>query len=157
MSAIKSGWEFAAQEVSLVAPEKLRSVKELLSFLVRTLKTMFLYPHNNPIPQEFKRNLFEKFSQYLDEYEDLKLVTGQGKILLSGEVVHEDAGGEEGIALAMYRDGIREIVFQDGLKLEELENYLEAIKISLQSKSGEDDLVTLLWEKDFLHVRYTVV
>lgn len=157
MSAIKSGSEFAAQEVTLVAPEKLRSVKELLSFMVRTLKTMFLYPHNNPIPQEFKRNLFEKFSQCLDEYEELKLVTGQGKILLSGEVVHEDSAGEEGIALAMYRDGIREIVFQNGLKLEELENFLEAIKISLQSKSGEDDLVTLLWEKDFLHLRYTVV
>jgi len=157
MSAIKTGGEFAAQEVSLVAPEKLRSAKELLSLLARTLKTMFLYPQNNPIPQEFKRNLFEKFSQYLDEYEDLKLVTEQGKILLSGEVVYEDAGGEEGIALAMYRDGIREIVFQEGLKLEELENFLEAVKISLQSKSGEDDLVTLLWEKDFLHLRYAVV
>src|SRR4030067_473589 len=157
MPGLKSDWSIASREVSIVAPDKLRLVKELLSFLVRTLKTLFLYPQNNPIPQEFKRNLFEKFSQHLNEYEDLKLVAGQGKILLSGEVVHEDAGGEEGIALAMYRDGIREIVFQNGLKIEERENYLEEIKISPQSKSGEDDLVTLLWEKDFLHLRYTVV
>ncbi len=157
MSAFESGWEIAAQEVSIVAPEKLRQVKELLSFLVRTLKTLFLYPQNNPIPQEFKRNLFEKFSQLLDEYEELRLVTEQNKLLLLGEVVHEDSGGEEGMALAMYRDGIREIVFQNGLKQTELENFLESLKVALQSKSGEDDLVTLLWEKDFLHLRYTVV
>src|SRR3972149_9255861 len=97
MSGIKSGWDFTSQEVSLVAPEKLRSVKELLSFLVRTLKTLFLYPQNNPIPQEFKRNLFEKFSQYLDEYEELKLVAEQNKLLLLGGMVHEDSGGEEGV------------------------------------------------------------
>jgi HEAT repeat protein len=157
MTTFKTGWGLAAQEVSIVAPEKLRQVKELLSFVVRTLKTLFLYPQNNPIPQEFKRNLFEKFSQFLDEYEELKLVTEQNKLLLLGEVVYEDSGGEEGMALAMYRDGIREIVFQNGLKQEELENFLESLKVALQSKSGEDDLVTLLWEKDFLHLRYTVV
>lgn len=157
MSAIKTGWEITSQEVSSVSPEKLRQVKELLSFLVRTLKTMLLYPHNNPIPQEFKKNLCEKFCNYLDEYEELRLVADQNKILLSGEVVHEDPPQEESLALVIYRDGIKEIVFQNGLKLEELDNFLEALRFALQSKSGDDDLVTLLWEKDFLHIRYTVV
>ena len=157
MPETRTSWEITSQEVSLVAPEKLRMVKEFLAFAVRTLKTMLLYPQNNPIPSEFKKNLFEKFSNYLDEYEELKLVAEQNKILLSGEVVHEDPPQEEGLALALYRDGIRELIFKNGLKLEELENFLEAIKVALQSKSGEDDLVTLLWEKDYLHLRYTVI
>ena len=139
MPETRTSWEITSQEVSLVAPEKLRMVKEFLAFAVRTLKTMLLYPQNNPIPSEFKKNLFEKFSNYLDEYEELKLVAEQNKILLSGEVVHEDPPQEEGLALALYRDGIRELIFKNGLKLEELENFLEAIKVALQSKSGEDD------------------
>jgi HEAT repeat protein len=153
----KTGLDILTQEVSLVPPEKLRLVKDLLTFMVRTMKTMLLYPQNNPIPHEFRKNLHEKFCHYLDEYEVLKLVADQGKLLISGEVIHEDPPQEEGIALAMYRDGIREIFFQNGLKLEELENFLQAVKISLQSKSGEDDLVTLLWENDFTHLRYTVI
>src|SRR3990172_11445186 len=157
MSDYKTNLEISSQEVSIVGPEKLRQVRELISFLTRTLKTMFLYPQNNPIPKEFKKNLYEKFCHFLDEYEELKFVAEQNKLLLLGELIHEDASGEEGIALAMYRDGIREIVIKNGLKAEELEDFLEALKTSLQSKSVDDDLVTLLWEKDFLHLRYTVV
>ena len=157
MPEYRTGFGILTQEVSLVSPEKLRLVRDLLTFMVRTMKTMLLYPQNNPIPHEFRKNLHEKFSLYLDEYEELKLVAEQGKLLLSGELVHEDPPQEEGIALAMYRDGIREIFFRSGLKLEELVNFLEAVKVSLQSKSGEDDLVTLLWEKDFTHLRYTVI
>jgi hypothetical protein len=153
----KLGWDATSQEISIVEPEKLSLARELLTFLVRTLKTMFLYPQNNPIPSEFRNSLFEKFTRFLDEYEELKLVADQGKLLLQGEVVHEDTGHEEGIALAMYRDGIREMVFKEGLSAEELRNFLEAIKCSLQGETAEDDLVTLLWERDFLHIRYTVI
>ena len=41
---------------------------QLLNFLVRVLKTLTLYPQNNPIPQEFKKNLFTRFTQFLEKY-----------------------------------------------------------------------------------------
>ncbi|MCI0531554.1 MAG: HEAT repeat domain-containing protein [candidate division Zixibacteria bacterium] len=150
-------WSILSEEIVTVTPEMAATAKDLLAYVVRTLKTMLLYPQNNPIPGEFKKNLFDKFSKYLTGYDELTLLADQNRIQLGSELIHEDNSQEEGVALLMYRDGIREISFSKGLTFEEMENFLNALKTALQSKSGDDDLVTLLWAKDFLHLKYTVV
>jgi len=125
--------------------------------LVKTLKSLLLYPENNPIPREFKRKLQQNFSDFLDSNEELRLEVKHSQLLYQGRMVYEDQDREEGIAYALHRDGARELIFIKGLEHEELTYFLEALELCLKSTDLEDDLVTLLWEKDFDHIKYLVV
>lgn len=133
------------------------SAKSLVQLLVKALKSLLLYPENNPIPREFKRKLQQSFCDFLDSNEELRLEVKHSQLLYQGRMVYEDQDREEGIAYALHRDGVRELIFIKGLEHEELTHFLEALELCLKSTDLEDDLVTLLWEKDFDHIKYLVV
>ncbi|MGH7889880.1 MAG: hypothetical protein ACRENF_04945, partial [Thermodesulfobacteriota bacterium] len=136
--------------------QKIKAAADLIGLLVRALKTMFLYPQNNPIPQDFKKNLFAKFTNFLEHYDELILRLEQNQFLCDGEPVYQDPSVEEGIAIVFHRDGVRQLAFSKGLSEVELYNFLEILK-RLNRISSEDDSVTLLWEQDFSHIHYLVV
>ena len=50
-----------------------------------------------------------------------------------------------------------EFTFLKGLEFEEIEDLLEVMHTCFKSPDSEEDLVTLLWEKDLNHVKYLVV
>jgi hypothetical protein len=133
------------------------SAKGLVLFLVKTVKSLLLYPKNNPIPREFKRKLHQEFCNFLDSNEELRLEVKSSQLLYQGKMVHEDKDREEGIAYALHKDGVRELTFVQGLEQEELVHFLEVMELYLKSTDLEEDLVTLLWEKDFNHIKYLVV
>jgi hypothetical protein len=133
------------------------SAKSLVHFLNKTLRSLLLYPKNNLIPKEFKRKLYQNFSDFLDSNEELKLEVKQSQFLYQGRIVYEEEEREQGITYALHKDGVRELVFIKGLEQEELTHFLETLEIGFKSKDLEQDLVTLLWEKDFNHIKYLVV
>jgi HEAT repeat protein len=144
-------------EVTEFDQKELDSAKSLVQLLVKTLKSLLLYPENNPIPTEFKRKLHQSFCDFLDSNEELRLEVKHSQLLCQGKMVNEDQDREEGIAYALYQDGIRELIFIKGLEHEELTQFLEVIELFLRSTDLEDDLVTLLWDKDFNHIKYLMV
>jgi HEAT repeat protein len=133
------------------------SAKTLVQVLVKTLKSLLLYPRNNPIPKEFKKKLHQSFRDFLDSNEELRLEVKHSQLIYRERAVYEDQDREEGMAYALHKDGIRELVFIKGLEQEELGQFLETIELCLKSADLEDDLVTLLWEKDLDHIKYLVV
>jgi HEAT repeat protein len=133
------------------------SAKVLVQVLVKTLKSLLLYPKNNPIPREFRRKLHRSFCDFLDSNDELRLEVKHSQLLCQGRMVYEDHDREEGMAYALHKDGVRELMFVRGVDQEELSQFLETIESSLKSPELEDDLVTLLWEKDFDHIKYLVV
>jgi len=142
------------EELSLV---ELESVKRLVQLLSNTLKSLLIYPGNNPIPKEFKRKLHLSLSEFLDSNDELKLEINPSQLLYERKPVYEDKEKEEGLAYVLHRDGIRELAFLKGLEQEEIEDFAEVMEASLKSTDLEEDLVTMLWEKDFNHVKYLVV
>jgi hypothetical protein len=133
------------------------SAKSLVHFLNKTLRSLLLYPKNNLIPKEFKRKLHQNFSDFLDSNEELKLEVRKSELLYQGRMVYEEEDREQGITYALHKDGVRELIFIKGLEQEELTQFLEAIELGIKSTDLEEDLVTLLWEKDFNHIKYLVV
>lgn len=144
-------------EVEGIDQKEFDSAKTLVQLLAKTLKSLWLYPKNNPIPQEFKRKLHQSFSDFLDSYDELRLEVKHSQLLYLGKMVYEDQDREEGMAYTLHKDGVRELVFIKGLEYDELADFLETIEIGLKSTELEDDMVTLLWEKDFNHIKYLVV
>ncbi len=140
-----------------VEPVELESVKRLIQLLSNTVKSLLIYPSNNPLPKEFKRKLHQGLSEFLDAHDELNLQVRPSQLLYGGKVVYEDGEKEEGVAFVLHKDGIRELAFLKGLEQEEVDDLVQVIETSLRSPDLEEDLVTMLWEKDLNHVKYLVV
>ena len=55
-----------------------------------------------------------------------------------------------------FKDGLRELTFKKGLPRDELEEFLKIIALDFDREAVDDDVVTLLWEKDFQNIQYIV-
>ncbi len=137
--------------------ELIKAAQEAVNLLIKAIKIFCMYPPDNPIPKEFRHNLFRKLTEFLEENEELKLAIDQSRLLFEDKVILKEEKKDEGVAFALYRDGIRELSFHKGLEQEELFSFLEAITSCLKSSLPEDDLVTLFWEKDLPHIKFSAV
>jgi hypothetical protein len=72
--------------------------------------------------------------------------------------VFEQPPGPESLANVLFREGLRQIVFHDGLSAEELGGFLDEVWTASQQRADDEfDLVARLWEKRFVHIRYLFV
>jgi HEAT repeat protein len=144
-------------ETQEVDAAELESVRKLAQLLHNTLKSLLIYPTNNPLPKEFKRKLFTGLSYFLDEHDELKMELDNSKLLYEGKVVFEEREKEEGLVHLLHQDGVRELVFVKGLEASEIDDFLQVMEEYTKSTDLEDDLVTMLWEKDLNGIKYLVV
>jgi HEAT repeat protein len=152
MSELDFETEF--QEIDTV---ELDSVKKLIQLLSNSLKSVLIYPSNNPLPKEFRTKLYKGLSQFLDAHDELNLEIKSHQLLYGGKTAYQDGEKEGGIAYILHKDGVREFTFLKGLEFEEIEDLLEVLHTCFKSPDSEEDLVTQLWEKDLNHVKYLVV
>lgn len=136
---------------------ELESVKRLVQVLSNALKSLLIYPANNPLPKEFKRKLYTGLSEFLDHRDEMKLNIDSSRMLYEGQVVYEEREKEEGLVHLLHQDGVRELAFVKGLEAFEIDDFLEVMEEGLKSTELEEDLVTMLWEKDLNNIKYLVV
>jgi len=131
--------------------------RALIQSFLQTLKSFRLYDPNHPILSKFLEKLKKDFDKFLEKYGSFPLLAGESKLFYYGQVVYENKNIKESLAYYFFKDGIREIRFERGLGFEELIDFLSVIRKSdLVNRLG-DDLVTLLWEKDFPHITFGIV
>ena len=137
--------------------EKVKSTKALIQTFLQTLKGFRLYESNHPILSKFLEKLRKDFDQYFDEFDSFSLQIGEYRLYYRGNVVYENEDVKESLAFVFFKDGIRELQFSRGLEFRELMDFLNIVRKSDFLNRMEDDLVTLLWEKDFSHITFTTV
>ncbi len=136
--------------------EGLAAAKEVVQALLKATKAQKLYLPNNPVRQKFVHELVEKFRVYLETYGSLSLKVRQYDLLYGTHPVYENTNRLESIAFRMYVDGLREISFHEGLAPEEIASFFEILAKDYDTGSPDDDIITLLWEKNFSHITYLV-
>jgi hypothetical protein len=137
-------------------PEKIKAVRDVLMQLTKTAKTIKLYLPNNPIYQKFRKDLFDRFHGFHEQFGEMKLRIRQYEILCEGQVVYQNPASLESLAFKMYVDGLRELVFGEGLEIDEVTDFLEIIGRKYDPDDPDDDIVTLLWERRLPHLRYLI-
>jgi len=137
--------------------EEVKSTKSLIQTLLQTMKAYRLYDSNHPILTKFLERLRKDFDRYFEEFDSLFFQVAEGRLIYRGKVVYESVDQKESLAFLFYKDGIREIRFFKGLEFDEIVDFLDIIRKSDVVNRLEDDLVTLLWEKDFPHITFTSV
>src|SRR5690606_5125430 len=115
-----------------------------------------LYQSNNPVYQRFVSTAVAAFSRLWERTPSLHL-TVEEHAFCWGEQRFPMGEGRESLAYQFYKDGIRYITFLPGFEAE-IEKFLAVLqRARLLEPSGTDDLVSLLWEEDFISFQYGYV
>lgn len=131
-----------------------KRVADWIQALVRTLKACRMYLPNNPTLHKFQSDLEARTWSCLKEIGDITLNVQQFDLLFEDYSVYHNAAREESLAFRLHTDGVRQITFREGLEPQELRSVLEVLKRATDPSQGQDDVVTLLWERDFRHIEY---
>lgn len=134
--------------------EILLQARDLMNIFVKTIKAFRLYPPENPSLTGFRTLLFRKFQLFLKKYHGFVFKVGEHDFSFNGRVLYENKDIKTSLAFFLYKDGLRELRFTEGLEEWEIQGLMDIIKRSDQINKLEDDLVTLIWERDFVHVSY---
>jgi hypothetical protein len=134
-----------------------KRVADWIGALVRTIKASRTYPANNPTLHKFQVELESRTWSCLKEVGDITLIVQQFDLLYENYSVYHNADRNESLAFRFYGDGVREITFREGLEPHELRAFMDVLKRASESAQVQDDVVTLLWERDFRHIEYQFI
>lgn len=136
--------------------DDIKEAKEILQTLIKAKKTLRMYPQNNPIYLKTLEDAYARFNTFFDYKDNLSLKIKQNNISYDSEEVYYNPVREDNLALFFFKDGLRELTFKKGLFRDELEEFLKVIALDFDREVVDDDVVTLLWEKDFQNIQYIV-
>jgi hypothetical protein len=140
------------------SPTAAVTATELVQELVRVFKVRRLYGTGHPQRVEIESVAARRLAALLAEEGSVELEIQETMLLAGGEVVYEQPPGPESLAHILFREGLRQIVFHDGLTADELGGFLDEMTLASQQRLEEDfDLVARLWEKRFVHLHYFFV
>jgi len=137
--------------------EGVKSTRALIQSFLQTVKAFRLYETGHPILSKFLDRLRKDFEHYFHEFDSFSLQIGEHRLFYQGKVVYESQDLKESLSFLFFKDGIREIQFTKGLEFREILDFLNVVRKGEHVNRMEDDLVTLLWEKDFSHISFTTV
>lgn len=126
---------------------------DIMLAMVKTAKGLKMYQASNPLLGKFFQELTEKLSSMLNLYNEYKLDVDRFEFRYKGHSVYKNADTSESMAFRMYSDGIRSIVFNEGVEEWELQEFLDIVSMS-QAGAVDDDIVTRMWDKGLLHCSY---
>ena len=134
-----------------------KRVADWIAALIRTIKAGRTYPANSPTLHKFQVELESRTWSCLKEVGDITLVVQQFDLLYENYSVYHNADRNDSLAFRFYGDGVREITFREGLEPHELRGFLDVLKRAVETAQVQDDVVTLLWERDFRHIEYLFI
>jgi hypothetical protein len=134
--------------------EDLKTSKDIIQALLKAKKAIRMYPENNPIYRKTLDDTYTRFTEFFRYRNELNLRIKQNEILVDSDQVYHNPEKDDNLALFFFKDGLRELTFKNGLSLTEMEDFLKIITLDFDREVVDDDIVTLLWEKDFQNISY---
>lgn len=136
--------------------EDTRLARDILQNIIKSKKTLRMYPQNNPVYAKTLEDLYARFGDFFHFKGDLTFKINQHSIFHDSEEIYQNPEKDDNIALFFFKDGLRELTFRQGLLLEELESFMKIIAMDFDREAVDDDIVTLFWEGDFQNIYHVV-
>jgi hypothetical protein len=147
-----------AGELDRPPPFEPALVEELLRLFGKAARAHQLYLPNNPIYKSAHDALRAGFVPVWEETDELTISFTESEVKWEGlAVLSEGSRGSDSLPWLFYKDGVRELRFLRGFEAEELDKLLGIMQRVRKASPDEDDLLTLLWEGDFVFLRYRYV
>lgn len=136
--------------------DTIRLVEDAVQGILKAKKLMRIYPPNNPLYMKASTECYDRFKRFMELAGSLTLKVYQNELIFEKERVYHNPNREDNLALFLFKDGIREITFEKGMTQDELEEFLNILSLDLNKEAIDDDIVTLLWERNLDHIKYVV-
>lgn len=138
---------------------EVRAVEDLVRALGKGLRALQMYLPNNPVYHRTLAQLGEAFAPVWATTGRLVLEIQEDDITWEGVSV-QSSGAQQGDSLSwlLYKDGLRRLTMLPGAESEEIIRFLESVnRARLLAADASDDLLTLLWEQEFVLISYAFV
>jgi HEAT repeat protein len=142
-----------APEAPEVGREELAMATEVILSMVKTSKALKMYLPNNPVVAKFIEEVMARMGRHLALYGEYKIDIDQFDLKYRGKKIYENRDPKESMAFRLYFDGIRFLIFSEGIEEYELCDFLDIVGKE-RPNDLDDDIVTLLWEKNLPHLTY---
>jgi HEAT repeat protein len=138
-------------------PFQIAPVEEMLRLLARAVRAQLLYLENNPTYLKSLEVLKASFAPiWLHTNEVVFAITDTQISWEEHAVMSEPEKSSDALPWILYKDGLRELRLTRGVEEQEIVTLVQVIA-KVRKGGNEDDLLTLLWEYEFSHVRYRYV
>lgn len=139
-------------------PFNIALVEEMLRLLSRAVRAHQLYLRNNPTYLRALENVANSFAPIWTHTDELTFEVSATQLIWEGHaVVNEPDRTGDALPWVLYKDGIRELHLTRGVETQEIVTLVQILARVRKAAPDEDDLLTLLWEHDFAHIRYSYV
>ncbi|HSJ63211.1 MAG TPA: HEAT repeat domain-containing protein [Gemmatimonadaceae bacterium] len=132
-------------------------VEGWLLALSKAVRAHQLYLPNNPVYQRAIDAVRAAFQTLWAETDEVTLAITESELKWEGRVVASETTKSESLAWLLYKDGLRELTLIRGFEGDEFDRLLALLQRVKRAAPDEDDLLTLLWEQDFVNMRYQFV
>lgn len=133
-------------------------VEELFKLFGKAVRAQQLYLPNNPIYRGAIDALRAAFAPIWAQTDELAFEITETEFRWCGRsVITEHAKSADSLPWLFFKDGLRELRLLPGVEGEETVQLLDILQRARKAAPDEDDLLTLLWESDFVHLRYRYV
>ncbi|MBI1822227.1 MAG: HEAT repeat domain-containing protein [Nitrospirae bacterium] len=143
------GEDFSSQAV--------KSIGEVFKILVKALKNLKIYLPNNPVHQRFLKEFYAQLDTHLKNFGETVLTVGQYTLSYDDQVIYENMNRLDSLAFKLFVDGVRQMTLLEGMTDEESRELLEVLGKTYDAEYPDDDLVTLLWQRHFHHIKFQIL
>lgn len=131
-------------------------VQTLFAALTQLQRSYQLYGPGGAPNARLLANVRSQFATLWTLLPELEIAVTDRQLRLGESTIYEADPTSESLPFCLYRDSIRTLTFLPGFETYELESFLEVLHTARQ-RSDSDDLLTMLWERDFAYLRYAYV
>src|SRR5688572_9690579 len=126
--------------------------------MAKALRAFQMYLPNNPIYQRAIQNVRAAFTPIWAATDELVLQVAETDFIWEEQTVYHQLNKSESLPWSLFKDGMRTLTIRRGSEMEELPRFLETVDNAgvLPADAG-DDLLTLLWEREFALIQYRFV
>ena len=138
--------------------EEVRLTKEAFRELEKLIKNIGLYGRLHSSTHRFRASLFTAISDMLAGRAAVEIDVGPYEFSVHDVSIYENPHPEDNFIYKLYMDGVRHLEFLPGLTQPEIDDLLDVFLTNWADPSlFEDDMVTLMWQRHFEHIRYVVI
>jgi hypothetical protein len=132
-------------------------LEEFLRILGRSVRAHQLYEGKNPVLERFGQSMAGTLASVWNSEKEVTLRIEESRITWEGEAVYAEPAGQENLAFAFFKDGVRQLTLLPGFEEEEFAAFVAVLARIHRVKQDEDDLITLLWDSNFSFLKYRYV
>ncbi|WP_395847468.1 HEAT repeat domain-containing protein [Cystobacter fuscus] len=132
--------------------EKVESARLVAAQLLKGIKQIGMYRHNEAKFPEFLARTHEALTAHTEKHGALHIKVEQQNFMTYGEPLFAE---DTPLPYKFFRDGIRQLILRPGLSLEELVTFT-LIALS-EPERGAEDVLAQLWRSGLEHLEYVVV